>query len=143
MSVIKDFKEFTMRGNVLDMAVGVIIGAAFGKIAASLVSDIIMPPLGMVLGEVDFSNLFINLSSTPVKTLAEAQAAGLPVVSYGVFIDNVISFIIQAFAIFMVIRFVSRFKQQTPAPAPKRKCPYCCSEIDDAATRCPHCTSQL
>ena len=107
MSLLEDFKKFAMRGNVLDMAVGVIIGAAFGKIAASLVTDIIMPPVGMMLGGVDFSNLYINLSGTEVKTLAEAQAAGLPVIAYGNFINAVINFIIQAFAIFMIVKAVA------------------------------------
>ena len=145
MSLLEDFKKFAMRGNVLDMAVDVIIGAAFGKIAASLVTDIIMPPVGMMLGGVDFSNLYINLSGTEVKTLAEAQAAGLPVIAYGNFINAVINFIIQAFAIFMIVKAVAKVmpKKEEPAAAPKRKCQFCCSEIDDNATRCPHCTSQL
>lgn len=145
MSLLEDFKKFAMRGNVLDMAVGVIIGAAFGKIAASLVTDIIMPPVGMMLGGVDFSNLYINLSGTEVKTLAEAQAAGLPVIAYGNFINTIINFVIQAFAIFMIVKAVAKVmpkKEEAPA-APKRKCQFCCSEIDDNATRCPHCTSQL
>ena len=145
MSLLEDFKKFAMRGNVLDMAVGVIIGAAFGKIAASLVTDIIMPPVGMMLGGVDFSNLYINLSGTEVKTLAEAQAAGLPVIAYGNFINAVINFIIQAFAIFMIVKAVAKVmpKKEEPAAAPQRKCQFCCSEIEDNATRCPHYTSQL
>lgn len=134
-----------MRGNVLDLAVGVIIGAAFGKIIASLVTDILMPPIGLLMGGVDFSNLFINLSSTPVATLAEATAAGLPVIGYGLFLNAVISFLIQVGAIFCVIRFANKLLPPAPEPAPAvtRKCPYCLSEIDDNATRCPHCTSQL
>jgi large conductance mechanosensitive channel len=143
-SFTEDFKKFVMRGNVVDMAVGVIIGAAFGKLIASLVSDILMPPIGMLLGGVDFSELFINLSGTPATTLADAKAAGLPVISYGVFINNVIYFLIQALAVFMLIRVVNRIFSQPPAPTKtKRTCPYCRSEIDDMATRCPHCTSQL
>ena len=145
MSVMKDFKEFAMRGNVLDMAVGVVIGAAFGKIIASLVTDILMPPIGLLIGGVDFSNLFINLSGTPAATLAEAAEAGLPVIAYGLFINAVINFLIQAWAIFWVKRFANRLMPPPPAPAPApvRKCPFCCSEIDENATRCPHCTSQL
>lgn len=141
--MFNDFKQFIMRGNVLDMAVGVIIGAAFGKIVASLVSDIIMPPIGLLLGGVDFSNLFINLSSTPVATLAEAKKAGLPVIAYGLFINNIIYFIIQAFAIFCIVRAATKLQKPAPEPKPKRVCPFCKSEIDDEATRCPHCTSQL
>lgn len=132
-----------MRGNVMDMAVGVIIGAAFGKIVASLVSDIIMPPVGMLIGGVDFSNLFINLSSTPAATLAEAQQAGIPVIAVGTFINNILFFLIQAFAIFCLIRLTNKLKKAEPVPAPKRLCPYCRQEIADDATRCPHCTSQL
>jgi large conductance mechanosensitive channel len=143
MSVMQDFKNFAMRGNVLDMAVGVIIGSAFGKIISSLVSDILMPPIGMLLGGIDFSNMFINLSSKPAATLAEAKAANIPVISYGVFLDSIIFFLIQAWAIFLLIRFANRLMPPAPAPAPKRKCPFCFSDIDDHATRCPHCTSQL
>jgi len=143
MSVMQDFRNFAMRGNVLDMAVGVIIGAAFGKVIASLVTDILMPPIGLALGGVDFSNLFVNLSGTPAATLAEATEAGLPVISYGLFINTIINFLIQAWAIFWVIRFANKLSKPVPAPAPKRKCPFCFSEINDNATRCPHCTSQL
>ncbi len=143
MSVMQDFKKFAMRGNVLDMAIGVIIGAAFGKVIASLVTDILMPPIGLALGGVDFSNLFINLSGTPAATLAEAVEAGLPVISYGLFINSIINFLIQAWAIFWVIRFANKMSKPEPTPAPKRKCPFCFSDIDDNATRCPNCTSQL
>ena len=143
MSVMQDFKKFAMRGNVLDMAIGVIIGAAFGKVIASLVTDILMPPIGLALGGVDFSNLFINLSGTPAATLAEAVEAGLPVISYGLFINSIINFLIQAWAIFWVIRFANKLSKPEPTPAPKRKCPFCFSDIDDNATRCPNCTSQL
>ncbi len=141
MSVMQDFKNFAMRGNVLDMAVGVIIGAVFGKVIASLVTDILMPPIGLALGGVDFSNLFLSLSGAPAATLAEATEAGLPVISYGLFINTIINFLIQAWAIFWVIRFANKLSK--PAPAPKRKCSFCFSEIDDNAIRCLHCTSQL
>ncbi|MDD4160377.1 MAG: large conductance mechanosensitive channel protein MscL [Synergistaceae bacterium] len=143
MSIMQDFKQFAMRGNVLDMAVGVIIGAAFGKVVASLVTDVLMPPIGLAIGGMDFSNMFINLSDTQVSTLAEAVEAGLPVISYGLFINSVINFIIQAWAIFWVIRFANKMSKPVPAALPKRKCPFCLSDIDDGATRCPYCTSQL
>ena len=140
--MIQEFKKFIMRGNVLDMAVGIIIGAAFGKIVSSFVSDILMPPLGLLIGKVDFSNLFLNLSGTPVETLAEAKAAGLPVIAYGSFLNAVIDFLIISFAIFLLIKQVNRL---LPPPAPKtvRLCPYCKTEIPEGATRCPHCTSEL
>ncbi|WP_418505387.1 large conductance mechanosensitive channel protein MscL [Cloacibacillus evryensis] len=139
--MLNDFKEFAMRGNVMDMAVGVIIGAAFGKIVTSLVNDVLMPPIGGI----DFSNLFISLSGTHAATLAEAQAQNIPVIAYGVFINTVINFLIQAWAIFMVIKFANKLKAEKPAePAqPPRLCPYCFSEVNEKATRCPHCTSEL
>ena len=142
---IKEFKEFAMRGNVLDMAIGVIIGAAFGNIVSSLVSDVMMPPIGLLAGGIDFSNLFINLSGTHVATLAEAKALDLPVLAYGSFINSVINFLIQAWTIFLVVKCVNKLRKPTPAPAaPKpRLCPYCFSEINEKATRCPHCTSEL
>ena len=142
MSFLKEFKEFALRGNVLDMAVGVVIGAAFGKIVTSLVSNIIMPPLGFLVGRVDFSNLFINLGTIDVKTLQEAQAANVPVIAYGVFLDNVIAFLIVAAAIFVVLKQINRFfpKEETPDP---RLCPFCRETIADDATRCPHCTAEL
>ena len=143
--MIDEFKKFIMRGNVLDMAVGIIIGAAFGKIVTSFVNDVLMPPLGLILGQVDFSNLFINLSSTKVETYAEAKAAGLPIIAYGSFLNSVVDFLIVAFAIFMLIKQVNRLipKKEEEPEKPKRHCPYCKSEIDDEATRCPHCTSEL
>ncbi|MBR3457041.1 MAG: large conductance mechanosensitive channel protein MscL [Selenomonadaceae bacterium] len=143
--MIEEFKKFIMRGNVLDMAVGIIIGAAFGKIVSSLVDDVIMPPIGLILGKVDFSNLFINLSSTEVATLAEAKAAGLPVIAYGAFLNTLVNFLIVAFAIFLLIKQVNRLmpKKAEEPEAPKRHCPYCKSEIADDATRCPYCTSEL
>ena len=142
---IKEFKDFAVRGNVMDMAVGVIIGAAFGKIVTSLVNDVIMPPIGLLAGGIDFSNLFVNLSGTPAATLAEAKAANLPVIAYGSFINTVINFLIQAWAIFLVVKFANKLRQpapEPPKPAP-RLCPYCFAEINEKATRCPHCTSEL
>ena len=143
MSLAEDFKKFAMRGNVMDMAVGVIIGGAFGKIVTSVVNDIVMPPIGMLLGNVDFSNLFISLNGKEYVTLEAAKKAGAPVLAYGSFMNTVIDFLILAFIIFMMIRQINKL---TPAPAPKpepRLCPYCKSEIADDATRCPHCTSHL
>lgn len=144
--MLKEFKEFAMRGNVLDMAVGVIIGAAFGKIVNSFVADIMMPPLGLLLGQVDFSNLFINLSGKPLASLAEAKTAGAPTINYGVFINQVVDFIIVAFAIFLLIRQINAMKRRSEAPlaVPTTKsCLYCLSDIPLKATRCPHCTSEL
>jgi large conductance mechanosensitive channel len=133
-----------MRGNVLDMAVGIIIGAAFGKIITSLVSDILMPPLGLALGKVDFSNLFLNISGKSYDSLAAAKAAGAPTVNYGLFLNNIIDFLIVAFAIFLLIRMVNRWNKPAPAAAPTTKdCPYCATAIPIAAKRCPHCTSEL
>jgi large conductance mechanosensitive channel len=144
--MLKEFKEFAMRGNVLDMAVGIVIGAAFGKIVAVFVSDVLMPPVGLLLGSVDFSNLFINLSGKPVSSLAEAKAAGAATINYGLFLNTVIDFLIVAFAIFLLIRQVNRLKRQ-PEPAPvvptTKDCPYCLSTVALKATRCPHCTSEL
>lgn len=143
--LVEEFKKFIMRGNVLDMAVGIIIGAAFGKIVTSFVNDVLMPPLGLLVGQVDFSNLFINLSSTDVATLAEAKDAGLPVIAYGAFLNTIIDFLIVAFAIFMLIKQVNRLmpkKEEAPAKE-ERKCPYCKEVVADDATRCPHCTSEL
>ena len=142
MGMLKEFKDFALRGNVVDMAVGVVIGAAFGKIVSSLVSDIIMPPIGFVLGGIDFSNLFIPLSKIPESTLAEAKEAGVPVIAYGSFINNVIDFLIVAFAIFLCIKQINHFFPKAPAKEP-RKCPYCKEVIADDATRCPHCTAEL
>lgn len=143
MSLAEDFKKFAMRGNVMDMAFGVIIGGAFGKIVTSVVNDIVMPPVGMLLGNVDFSNLFISLNGKEYATLEAAKKAGAPVLAYGSFMNTVIDFLILAFIIFMMIRQINKL---TPEPAPKpepRVCPYCKSEIADDATRCPHCTSHL
>jgi large conductance mechanosensitive channel len=142
--MFKEFKEFAMRGNVVDMAVGIIIGAAFGRIITSLVSDIIMPPIGKGLGQIDFSNLFINLSEKPYDTLAAAKAAGAATINYGVFINTVLDFLIVAFVIFLIVRQINRWNRPAPAAAPATKeCTYCASSIPIQATRCPNCTSQL
>ncbi len=144
--MLKEFKEFAMRGNVMDMAVGIIIGAAFGKIVSSLVNDIIMPPIGLLLGRVDFSNLFLNLSGAHYDSLGAAKAAGAATINYGVFLNTVLDFIIVAFAIFLLIRQINRLKrkQEAPPAAPTTKnCPYCLSAIAIQASRCPYCTSEL
>jgi large conductance mechanosensitive channel len=143
-TMLKEFKEFAMRGNVVDMAVGIIIGAAFGRIITSLVSDIVMPPIGLVLGRVDFSNLFLNLSGKPYDTLAAAKAAGAVTVNYGMFLNSVIDFLIVAFVIFLLIRQINRWNKPAPSAPPATKdCPYCFSAIPVRATRCPDCTSQI
>ena len=147
--MLKEFKEFAMRGNVVDMAVGIIIGAAFGTIVKSLVADVIMPPIGLLLGNVDFSNLFVVLkqgtTAGPYLSLAEAQAAGAVTINYGFFINTVISFLIVAFAVFLVIKSINRLKKKEEAkPAPTTKdCPFCLTVIPIKATRCPNCTSSL
>ena len=142
----KDLKAFILRGNVLDLAVGIIIGTAFGKIVTSLVNDIIMPPIGLLLGKVNFSNLFVNLSGKPVESLAAAKEAGAVTINYGLFVNTVLDFLIVALVIFFLIRGVSKLmpkpKVATPAPATK-DCPFCLSAVPLKATRCPHCTSQL
>jgi large conductance mechanosensitive channel len=142
--MLKEFKEFAMRGNVVDLAVGLIIGAAFGKIVTSFVNDILMPPIGLLLGKVDFANLFLTLSGPTAKTLEEAQSAGAVTINYGLFINTIIDFIIVAFAIFLLIRQINRMKS-APAPvAPDTKeCPHCFTSIPIKATRCPNCTSEL
>ncbi|MEE9618257.1 MAG: large conductance mechanosensitive channel protein MscL [Anaerolineae bacterium] len=144
--MLQEFKEFTMRGNVLDMAIGVIIGAAFGKIITSFVNDILMPPIGLLLGRVDFSNLFVNLSGQPYGSLEEAQAAGAATINYGLFLNTVLDFIIVAFVVFLLIRRVNRLKREPealPAEPTTKECPYCLSTVPLKATRCPHCTSEL
>ncbi len=144
MGLIDEFKKFAMRGNVLDLAVGVIIGASFGGIVNSLVNDILMPPLGMLIGRVDFTDLFISLNGVSYESLAAAKAAGAPTVNYGVFINAVINFLIVAFAIFILISQVNRFLPPPPQPASETTdCPYCKESISLKATRCPHCTSDL
>ncbi len=148
--MLKDFKEFAMRGNVVDMAVGIIIGGAFGTIVKSLVNDVIMPPIGLLLGGVDFSDLFITLKdgsvAGPYATLAAAQEAGAVTISYGVFFNAVISFLIVAFAVFLLIRSINKLKakeEEPPAEPTTKECGYCCSEVPIKATRCPNCTSEL
>jgi large conductance mechanosensitive channel len=144
--MLNEFKAFAMRGNVLDMAVGVIIGGAFGKIVSSMVSDILMPPLGLVLGKVDFSSLFIDLSGTRPASLAAAKQAGAPTINYGVFLQAMFDFLIIAFVIFLLIKQVNRFMKQpeaAPAAPTTKECPRCCSTIPVKATRCAHCTSEL
>jgi large conductance mechanosensitive channel len=144
--MLKEFKEFAMRGNVLDMAVGIIIGASFGRIVSSVVNDIIMPPIGLILGRVDFSSLFINLSRTHYDSLADAKKAGAAVLAYGSFLNTIIDFLIVAFVVFLLVKQVNRMTKPKPAPAapPSKQCPYCMSEgIATLATRCPHCTAEL
>ena len=148
--MLKEFKEFAMKGNVVDMAVGIIIGAAFGAIVKSLVSDIIMPPIGLLLGNVDFSNLFIVIKqgtvAGPFATLAEAQQAGAVTINYGVFANSVISFLIVAFSVYILVRSINRLKKQEAAPSPEpttKACPHCLSEIPLKARRCAFCTSEL
>lgn len=142
--MIKEFKEFALRGNVMDLAIGVIIGAAFGKIIASLVSDILMPPIGLLLGGIDFSNLFVALNGVAYPTLADAQAAGAPTINYGLFLNNIVDFLIVALVIFLLVRWINRMTKPKTAPdAPSTKlCPYCYSGIAIKATRCPQCTSE-
>ena len=140
----KEFKEFIMRGNVIDLAIGIVIGAAFGKIVTSFVSDVLMPPIGLLLGKVDFTNLFINLSGTPYDTLKAAKDAGAPTINYGLFLGAIIDFLIVAFVIFLIIKQVNRMKRKGDEPAPDtHDCPFCLSSIPIKATRCAHCTSQL
>jgi large conductance mechanosensitive channel len=144
--MLQEFKQFAMRGNVVDMAVGVIIGAAFGKIVTSFTNDVLMPPVGALLGKVDFSNLFLNLSGTPYASLADAKKAGAATVNYGLFLNTVIDFLIIAFVLFLLIQQLNRLLAPAPAPAapPTTKdCPYCLSQVAIKATRCAHCTSQL
>ena len=143
--MLSEFKKFIMRGNVLDLAIGVIIGAAFGKIVTSLVNDVLMPVIGLVAGKVDFSNLFINLNpGKPVDTLAAAKAAKVPVLAYGVFLNTVIEFLIIAFVIFLIVKSVNKLQRPAPVAAPTTKpCPECTTEIPLAAKRCPACTAVI
>jgi large conductance mechanosensitive channel len=140
--MLNDFKAFVMRGNVLDLAVAVVVGSAFGKIVTSLVDDVLMPPLGLILGQVDFREFFVDLSGRQFPTLAEAEAAGAPVLRYGLFVNSIVNFVILAFAIFLVLRSVRRFFPAAPAPD-ARECPYCLSSIPLKATRCRHCGSEV
>lgn len=141
----KEFKAFIMRGSVLDLAIGVIIGGAFGKIVSSLVSDILMPPIGLILGNLNFADLFISMNGKAYPSLAEAQKAGAPTWNYGLFLTNVIDFLIIALVIFLMVRAINRLMPPKPAaaPAPTKECPYCLSTVPLKATRCPNCTSEL
>lgn len=139
--MFKEFRDFALKGNVLDLAVGIIIGAAFSRLVSSLVNDILMPPIGVLLGNVDFSNFFLNLSGKSYDSLSSAKSAGAATINYGLFINNVIDFIIVAFAIFIVVRQINRLRSK-PLPSTK-ECPHCISTISIRARRCPYCTSEL
>src|SRR5512143_4285615 len=142
--MMKEFKEFALRGNVLDMAIGIILGVAFGRIVTSFVEDILMPPLGLLLGKVDFSNLFFSLTGRHFDTIAAAKAAGVPTLNYGLFVNHVFNFVIVAFAIFLLVRQVNRLRRAAPETAPStRECPLCLSTIPLKAMRCAHCTAEL
>ena len=145
--MLEDFKKFAIQGNVMDMAVGVIIGGAFGKIVASLVEDVIMPPIGLLMGGVDFSSLFVTLSGGTYESVAKAKEAGAATLNYGLFLNHVVNFLIVAFAIFLIVKQINRFKA-TPSPLPSgppttKDCPFCLSTIPIKATRCGHCTSEV
>ncbi|MGI6206967.1 MAG: large conductance mechanosensitive channel protein MscL [Anaerolineae bacterium] len=139
----KEFKAFIAQGSAFDLAVGIILGAAFGSIVNSLVNDVIMPPIGLLLGGIDFSNLFINLSGQPYPNLAAAQAAGAPTINYGIFINTIISFLIIAFVVFLLVKAVNRLRAAPPATATTKECPYCRTVVPINAVRCPACTSDL
>lgn len=141
--MFKEFKEFAMRGNVVDLAVGIIIGASFGKIVSSFVSDILMPLIGMFLGKMDFSNLFINLSGKQYSTIAEAKAAGAATLNYGLFINSVVDFLIVAFAIFLLLKQINKFKKPQEEIITDKECPFCYAKIDIRAKKCSNCTSTL
>ena len=141
--MLKEFREFAMRGSVLDLAVGVIIGAAFGKVVSSLVDDVIMPPIGRLLGHVDFSNLFLNLSDKHFESLAAAKAAGAPTLNYGTFLNTIINFLIVAFAIFLLVRSVNKWMPKPAPPVTTRECPQCAMPIPVTAKKCGHCTSAV
>lgn len=143
-ALLNEFKKFAMRGNVVDLAVGVIIGSAFGKIVSSMVNDILMPPMGLLLGKTDFSSLFISLNGKEYASLVDAKAAGAPTLNYGLFINTILDFLIIAMVVFLVVRFMNRLKPaDPPAPTSTRQCPHCLSAIPLKATRCAHCTSDL
>jgi large conductance mechanosensitive channel len=142
--MLKEFRDFAARGNVIDLAVGVIIGAAFGKVVASIVADLIMPPIGMALGRVNFSNLFVSLNGISYPSLEAAKQAGAPTINYGIFLNTMIEFLIVAFAVFLLVKQINRLKKPAPAVVPEtRDCPFCVSKIPIKATRCPFCTSQV
>ena len=142
--MLKEFKEFAIKGNMIDMAVGIIIGAAFGKVVTSLVSDVILPPLGLLINNVDFANLFLNLSNQPVASLEEAKKAGVATLNYGLFINHAIDFLLVSFAVFLLVKQVNRLrKAPPPAPPNTKECPFCVQPIALLAKRCSHCTSNL
>jgi large conductance mechanosensitive channel len=141
--MLKEFKEFIARGNVVDLAVAVVIGAAFGRIITSLVEGVIMPPIGLLLGKVDFSNLFIDISGQRPESLADAQLRGLPVIAYGRFLNDIVTFLIIAFVVFLIIKAVNRLRAQPPPPPNTKDCPFCLTAIPLAATRCSACTSEV
>jgi large conductance mechanosensitive channel len=141
--MLKEFKEFIARGNVVDLAVAVVIGAAFGRIITSLVEGVIMPPIGLLLGKVDFSNLFIDISGQRPESLADAQLRGLPVIAYGRFLNDIVTFLIIAFVVFLVVKAVNRLRAQPPPPPNTKDCPFCLTAIPLAATRCSACTSEV
>ena len=143
MGMLKEFQDFAVKGNAVDMAVGIIVGGAFGKIVTSLVNDVVMPPIGMLLGKVDFSSLFVSLSGTSYESLEAAKKAGAATVNYGLFLNNILDFVIVAFCIFLVVKQMNRLKQGPPAEPTTKNCPQCLSTIPIKATRCAHCTSTL
>ncbi len=141
--MLKEFRAFALHGSLLDMAIGFIMGTAFSTVVSGLVKDVLMPPVGLLLGHVDFSNLYLNLGQTPYASLADAQKAGAPVIAYGAFLNGVISFVIVAFVMFLIVRQVNRMRPPAPAPQPTKQCTYCLSTIPVGASRCPQCTSEL
>jgi large conductance mechanosensitive channel len=141
--MLKEFKEFAVKGSALDLAIGVVVGAAFGRIVTSLVEDVINPVLGLIINRIDFSNMFVSLSGQAFETLAQARSAGAPVLAYGVFVNNLINFIVVAFAIFLVVKQVNRFRKNTQPSANQKECPHCRTHVHLSATRCPACTSEL
>jgi large conductance mechanosensitive channel len=144
VSILSEFKAFAIKGNVIDLAVGFVVGAAFGKIVTSFTTDILMPPIGLALGAVDFSNLFINLSSKHYATIADAKKAGAPTLNVGLFLNTIIDFVIIAFAVFLLVRWINHLTgADKPQPANTKDCPFCATTIPLAASRCPHCTSEL
>ena len=141
--MLKEFKEFAMRGSLLDLALGIILGTAFGRIVTSFVNDVLMPPIGLLLGGLDIANLFITLRGGPFRTVAAAKAAGVPTINYGLFIDTIIDFVIVAFVLFLVVRQVNRMRREPEVTPSTRPCPFCLSTIPLKAVRCPYCTSEL
>ena len=141
--MLKEFKEFALRGNLMDLAAGIVLGVAFGRIVTSLVNDIVMPPIGLAIGGIDFSNLFLTLRGGPFPSTAAAKAAGAPTINYGVFLNTVVDFLIVAFVLFLVVRQINRMQRPAQAAPTTKSCPYCLSTIPLGAVRCPNCTSEL